>query len=177
MQLAGNIAPQNGQRFVLGRRGIHTNFDDGHHDESAENPFWTEQAGKLGPSLHQSLLQPVPSQQRTRCPSCCGHRPQQIRDQGWQRRRQRRPQAGRRASACRRQRRTERQHRELDASRTGCESPASRSPAPLLRTSRLASHRRSSAWACWKPSPKPPSRRTQIPTTPMATASPAACGW
>ena len=31
IQLAGNIAPQNGQRFVLGRRGVHTNFDDGHH--------------------------------------------------------------------------------------------------------------------------------------------------
>jgi CxxC motif-containing protein (DUF1111 family) len=49
MQMAGNLAPKNGQAFVRGRRTIHTNFDDGHHDESAENPFWTEQAGKLGP--------------------------------------------------------------------------------------------------------------------------------
>lgn len=49
MQLAGNMNSMNGQRFVLGRRSIHTNFDDGHHDESPENPYWTEQAGKLGP--------------------------------------------------------------------------------------------------------------------------------
>jgi CxxC motif-containing protein (DUF1111 family) len=49
MQMANNLAPKNGQAFVRGRRTIHTNFDDGHHDESPENPFWTEQAGKLGP--------------------------------------------------------------------------------------------------------------------------------
>jgi CxxC motif-containing protein (DUF1111 family) len=49
MQMAANLAPVNGQPFVLGRRTIHTNFDDGHHDESDENPKWTEQAGKLGP--------------------------------------------------------------------------------------------------------------------------------
>jgi CxxC motif-containing protein (DUF1111 family) len=49
MQMAGNLAPINGQHFVRGRRAIHTNFDDGHHDEHVENPNWTEQAGKLGP--------------------------------------------------------------------------------------------------------------------------------
>jgi CxxC motif-containing protein (DUF1111 family) len=49
MQMAGNLAPINGQPFVRGRRSIHTNFDDGHHDESAENPIWAEQQGKLGP--------------------------------------------------------------------------------------------------------------------------------
>ena len=49
MQMAGNMSATNGQNFVLGRRAIHTNFMDGHHDESPENPFWTEQAGKLGP--------------------------------------------------------------------------------------------------------------------------------
>ena len=49
MQMAGNLAPINAQHFVRGRRAIHTNFDDGHHDESAENPTWTEQVGKLGP--------------------------------------------------------------------------------------------------------------------------------
>ncbi len=49
MQMAGNMAPINGQHFVRGRRAIHTNFDDGHHDEHAENPAWTEQTGKLGP--------------------------------------------------------------------------------------------------------------------------------
>ncbi|RYZ01282.1 MAG: c-type cytochrome, partial [Myxococcales bacterium] len=49
MQMAANLAPDNGQLFVLGRRAIHTSFDDGHHDESDENPRWTEQASKLGP--------------------------------------------------------------------------------------------------------------------------------
>jgi CxxC motif-containing protein (DUF1111 family) len=49
MQMAGNLAPINGQKFVRGRRTIHTNFDDGHHDESAENPAWEEQKNKLGP--------------------------------------------------------------------------------------------------------------------------------
>jgi CxxC motif-containing protein (DUF1111 family) len=49
MQMAGNLSAVNGQHFVLGRRAIHTNFDDGHHDEHVENPAWTEQVGKLGP--------------------------------------------------------------------------------------------------------------------------------
>jgi CxxC motif-containing protein (DUF1111 family) len=49
LQMAGNLAPVNGQAFVRGRRTIHTNFDDGHHDESPENPAWDEQKGKLGP--------------------------------------------------------------------------------------------------------------------------------
>lgn len=49
MQMAANLAPKNGQIFVLGRRAIHTSFNDGHHDESEENPYWTEQANKLGP--------------------------------------------------------------------------------------------------------------------------------
>jgi CxxC motif-containing protein (DUF1111 family) len=49
MQMAANLAPVNGQRFVLGRRAIHTNFDDGHHDEHVENPAWDEQKNKLGP--------------------------------------------------------------------------------------------------------------------------------
>jgi CxxC motif-containing protein (DUF1111 family) len=49
LQMAGNLAPVNGQPFVRGRRTIHTSFDDGHHDESPDNPAWTEQAGKLGP--------------------------------------------------------------------------------------------------------------------------------
>jgi CxxC motif-containing protein (DUF1111 family) len=58
MQMAGNINSINGQRFVLGRRAIHTSFDDGHHDESPENPYWTEQAGKLGPlSINKSCNQ------------------------------------------------------------------------------------------------------------------------
>lgn len=49
LQMSGNLAPVNGQPFVRGRRSIHTNFDDGHHDESAENPSWADQVGKLGP--------------------------------------------------------------------------------------------------------------------------------
>ncbi len=49
MQMAANLAPKNGQTFVLGRRAIHTSFNDGHHDESEENPYWTEQKDKLGP--------------------------------------------------------------------------------------------------------------------------------
>jgi CxxC motif-containing protein (DUF1111 family) len=49
MQMSANLAPKNGQIFVRGRRAIHTNFDDGHHDESDENPRWEEQKGKLGP--------------------------------------------------------------------------------------------------------------------------------
>jgi len=50
VQMAHNLAPINGQRFVLGRRVLHTSFADGKHDEHAENPVWTEQAGKVGPS-------------------------------------------------------------------------------------------------------------------------------
>lgn len=49
MQMSGNLAPINGQRFVRGRRSIHTNFIDGKHDEHVDNPSWTEQSGKLGP--------------------------------------------------------------------------------------------------------------------------------
>ena len=58
MQMAANLAPQNGQRFVLGRRAVHTNFGTGEHDESKENPFWTEQAGRMGPlSINHSCNQ------------------------------------------------------------------------------------------------------------------------
>jgi len=49
LQMSGNLAPINGQAFVRGRRTIHTNFDDGHHDESPENPAWDAQKDKLGP--------------------------------------------------------------------------------------------------------------------------------
>ena len=48
-QMPTNLAPQNGQVFVRGRRLVHTNFATGAHDESSENPTWTEQSGKLGP--------------------------------------------------------------------------------------------------------------------------------
>lgn len=68
LQMAGNMNSINGQKFMLGRRAIHTSFDDGHHDEHPENPFWTEQAGKLGPlsinkscnQCHQSNSRAVP---------------------------------------------------------------------------------------------------------------------
>jgi CxxC motif-containing protein (DUF1111 family) len=49
LQMALNMNIMNGNLFMQGRRAIHTNFDDGHHDESPENPFWNEQKGKLGP--------------------------------------------------------------------------------------------------------------------------------
>ena len=48
-QMPTNLAPQNGQVFVRGRRLAHTDFATGQHDESAQNPAWTEQGGKLGP--------------------------------------------------------------------------------------------------------------------------------
>jgi CxxC motif-containing protein (DUF1111 family) len=49
-QLAGNIAPTNGLRFMLGRRLHHTDFGDGSHSE-AGNPAFTEHVGKLGPKF------------------------------------------------------------------------------------------------------------------------------
>ena len=49
LQMTQNVAPQNAQRFVRGRRVQHTSFEDGSHDESSENPVWTKQAGKVGP--------------------------------------------------------------------------------------------------------------------------------
>ena len=48
MQMAPNLAPQHGQRFVEGRRVHHTDFGDGSHDETAANPPFTALAGMLG---------------------------------------------------------------------------------------------------------------------------------
>ena len=48
MQMAGNLSDINGQKFVLGRRVHHTDFGDGSHDESADNPVFGELANKLG---------------------------------------------------------------------------------------------------------------------------------
>ena len=48
MQMPTNLSNINGQVFVLGRRVHHTDFGDGSHDESAENPNFTELANKLG---------------------------------------------------------------------------------------------------------------------------------
>jgi CxxC motif-containing protein (DUF1111 family) len=50
IQMSHNLSNINGQAFVNGRRVAHTNFGDGSHDESAENPVWDEQAGKQGPN-------------------------------------------------------------------------------------------------------------------------------
>jgi CxxC motif-containing protein (DUF1111 family) len=50
MQMATNLAPQNGQIFVHGRRVLHTNFVDGAHDEPG-NPVWDAHAGKAGPKF------------------------------------------------------------------------------------------------------------------------------
>ena len=48
MQMATNLSHSNAQPFVRGRRVHHTNFEDGVHDERADNPIWTEQIGKAG---------------------------------------------------------------------------------------------------------------------------------
>ncbi len=48
-QMPTNLAPANGQPFVIGRRLAHTDFGTGAHDESIENPIWTEHTNKLGP--------------------------------------------------------------------------------------------------------------------------------
>jgi CxxC motif-containing protein (DUF1111 family) len=50
MEMATNLAPQNGQVFVKGRRVHHTNFITGVHDEP-DNPVWTEQMAKAGPNF------------------------------------------------------------------------------------------------------------------------------
>jgi hypothetical protein len=49
-QTAGNIAPTNGQPFMLGRRLHHTDFGNGVHSEP-DNPVFTAQIGKLGPAF------------------------------------------------------------------------------------------------------------------------------
>ena len=62
MQMATNLAGDNAQPFVLGRRLVHTHFGDGTHSENGyaggtfvDNPPYTEQVGKLGPHyIHQS---------------------------------------------------------------------------------------------------------------------------
>jgi CxxC motif-containing protein (DUF1111 family) len=47
-QMATNMAPQSGQRFMLGRRLHHTDFGSGKHSDQP-NPTFKEHAGKLGP--------------------------------------------------------------------------------------------------------------------------------
>lgn len=49
-QMAGNITPENGQTFMLGRRLHHTDFLSGVHSE-AGNPVFAEQIGKVGPKF------------------------------------------------------------------------------------------------------------------------------
>jgi len=56
MQMATNLAGDNAQPFVLGRRLVHTDFHDGTHSENQyengefiDNPLFAEQVGKLGP--------------------------------------------------------------------------------------------------------------------------------
>ncbi|MCM2334628.1 MAG: c-type cytochrome [Anaeromyxobacteraceae bacterium] len=50
LQMATNLSSLNGQPFVLGRRIHHTDFGDGSHNESTDNPVFTELEGKLGPA-------------------------------------------------------------------------------------------------------------------------------
>ncbi len=57
MQMATNLSNRNGQRFVLGRRVHHTNFGDGSHDESVENPNFVELSNRLGTNyIHHSCV-------------------------------------------------------------------------------------------------------------------------
>lgn len=49
-QMAGNITPENGQPFLLGRRIHHTDFRTGAHSEQG-NPVFAEHIGKVGPSF------------------------------------------------------------------------------------------------------------------------------
>lgn len=51
MQMAYGLGYDNGQPFVLGRRLAHTEFTDGHHDESEENGKFDEMIGKAGPNF------------------------------------------------------------------------------------------------------------------------------
>ncbi len=52
-QMAGQLAPQSAQPFMLGRRLHHTDFATGRHSElPTENPVFTEQVGKLGPQFY-----------------------------------------------------------------------------------------------------------------------------
>ena len=62
MQMATNLAGDNAQPFVEGRRLVHTDFSDGRHSENdieggaiVDNPDFTEHIGKLGPHyIHAS---------------------------------------------------------------------------------------------------------------------------
>ena len=49
-QMAGNITPENGEAFMLGRRLHHTEFQTGAHSE-AGNPVFTGQMNKVGPKF------------------------------------------------------------------------------------------------------------------------------
>lgn len=48
IEMAPNMAPKNGQAFVKGRRVHHSSFITGEHDESVDNPVFTELVGKAG---------------------------------------------------------------------------------------------------------------------------------
>ena len=49
MQMATNIAGENGQSFVEGRRIHHTDMLDGSHDESPDNGIYADLIGLVGP--------------------------------------------------------------------------------------------------------------------------------
>ncbi len=50
MQMATNLAGENAQPFVRGRRVHHTDMLDGSHDESADNGIFTELTNLVGPN-------------------------------------------------------------------------------------------------------------------------------
>ena len=58
MQMSYGLGYDNGQPFVLGRRLAHTEFTNGHHDESEENGIFDEMVGKAGPNyINASCVQ------------------------------------------------------------------------------------------------------------------------
>jgi CxxC motif-containing protein (DUF1111 family) len=73
MQMATNLAPQNGQRFVLGRRVLHTDFVNGEHDEPG-NPAWNAQSGKGGPLLINRTCNSCHTQNARALPAAIGQR-------------------------------------------------------------------------------------------------------
>ena len=60
MQMATNLSNINGQEFVLGRRVHHTDFGDGSHNESVENPALQRAGGYARHQLRQPFLRCLP---------------------------------------------------------------------------------------------------------------------
>ncbi len=81
MQMPTNLSNINGQLFVLGRRVHHTDFGDGSHDESAENPELHRTVEQARYKLHQPLLCRVPREKWSRASSGSGAAARSVRGQ------------------------------------------------------------------------------------------------